>query len=285
MERSRTASICGCPALDLVGSSLEAIRLFASLLAATGGLAILVALIGMVRAREGDLALLRVMGAGRGQVFGTVMLEGVLTALCGAVLGWVAAHGLIMAARTQYPTLSELGFTTWQPLPAELAVLAGVIGIGALAALIPATSAQAPDYKAGRAVEDVWKSAATPKGGVSWKLLESTEETTHTDAQGYIVSKPKFPPQVKALAGKRITVAGWMMPLTAWRTQKHFVLLGYPPSCPLHFHAAPNQFNEVYADIPFPTGETRVFTVSGVLEMTGYDERGNFYRLQRAGPG
>ncbi len=124
--------------LDLVGASLEAIRLFAWLLAATGGLAILVALIGIVRGREGDLALLRVMGAGRAQVFGTVMLEGVLTALSGAVLGWVAAHGLIIAARAQYPTLAELGFTPWQPLPAELAVLAGVIGIGALAALIPA---------------------------------------------------------------------------------------------------------------------------------------------------
>ena len=124
--------------LDLVGASLEAIRLFAWLLAATGGLAILVALIGIVRAREGDLALLRVMGAGQAQVFGTVMLEGVLTAIGGAVLGWVAAHGLIMAARATYPTLAELGFTPWQPLPAELAVLAGVIGIGALAALIPA---------------------------------------------------------------------------------------------------------------------------------------------------
>lgn len=124
--------------LDLVGASLEAIRLFAWLLAAIGGLAILVALIGMVRAREGDLALLRVMGAGRAQVFGTVMLEGALTALGGAVLGWVAAHGLIMAARAQYPTLAELGFTPWQPLPAEFAVLACVIGIGALAALIPA---------------------------------------------------------------------------------------------------------------------------------------------------
>lgn len=144
---------------------------------------------------------------------------------------------------------------------------------------------QAPDYKTGRAVKDVWKPAATPKGGVSWKLLESTGETTRTDAQGFIVSKPKFTPQVKALAGKRITVAGWMMPLTAGRTQKHFVLLGYPPGCPFHFHAAPNQFIEVYAAAPFPTSESRVFTVSGVLELTGYDESGIFYRLRQARQG
>lgn len=124
-----------------------------------------------------------------------------------------------------------------------------------------------------------------PQRGVLWTLLESTGETTRKDTQGYIVSKPKFPPQVKALAGKRIIVAGWMMPRTAGRTQKHFVLLGYPPGCPFHFHAAPNQFIEVYADTPFPTSETRVFTVSGVLELTGHDESGIFYRLRAARPG
>lgn len=148
-----------------------------------------------------------------------------------------------------------------------------------------AAASAAPDYKSGRVVEDVWKPAATPKGGTSWKVLESTGETTRTDRQGFIVSKPKFSPQVKALAGKRITVAGWMMPLTPGRTQKHFVLLGYPPGCPFHFHAAPNQFIEVYADTAFPTSETRVFTVSGVLELTGYDESGIFYRLRQARPG
>ncbi len=124
--------------LDLLGASLEGLTVFAWLLAATGGLAILVALVGMVRNREGDLALLRVMGAPRGLVFGTVMLEGVLTAATGALLGWVMAHGLIMAARSAYPALAELGLTPWQPLGAEFAVLAGITAIGALAALVPA---------------------------------------------------------------------------------------------------------------------------------------------------
>ncbi|AUX70515.1 ABC transporter permease [Porphyrobacter sp. HT-58-2] len=124
--------------LDLLGASLEGLRIFAWLLAATGGLAILVALVGMVRSREGDLALLRVMGANRAQVFGTVLLEGVLTALVGAVLGWIAAHGLIMAARASFPALAELGLAAWQPLPAEAALATAVVGIGALAALVPA---------------------------------------------------------------------------------------------------------------------------------------------------
>lgn len=124
--------------LDLLGASLEGLKVFAWLLAATGGLAIFVALVGMVRSREGDLALLRVMGASRAQVFGTVLLEGVLTALVGTALGWIAAHGLMMLARANFPALAELGLTAWTPLPAEVALAAAVVGIGALAALVPA---------------------------------------------------------------------------------------------------------------------------------------------------
>jgi putative ABC transport system permease protein len=125
--------------LDLMGASLEGLRVFAWLLAAIGGLAILVALVGIVRNREADLALLRVMGASRRQVFGTVVLEGVFTAFVGAVAGWFAAHLLIMAARTQFPTLAEIGLVPWQLIPAELALLLGVVGIGVIAALVPAS--------------------------------------------------------------------------------------------------------------------------------------------------
>lgn len=124
--------------LALLGASLAGIEVFAWLLAATGGLAIFVALLAALRAREGDLALLRVMGASRAQVFGTVLLEGVMTAAAGAALGWVAAHGLIALARARFATLSELGLTPFQPYSGEIALIAGVIAIGALAALIPA---------------------------------------------------------------------------------------------------------------------------------------------------
>lgn len=124
--------------IDLVGASIAGTRVFAWLLAATGGLAILVALVGMVRSREGDLALLRVMGASRATVFGTVMLEGVITALAGALAGWLGAHALIAAARATIPTLAALGFAPFQVLPQELGLVLGVAGIGALAALVPA---------------------------------------------------------------------------------------------------------------------------------------------------
>lgn len=124
--------------LELLGASLEGIRIFAWLLAVTGGLAIFVALLNMVRNREGDLALLRVMGASRVQVFATVIVEGIITAALGAVLGWISAHLLIMVARENFPTLADLGLAPWQPVSAELGLIVLVLAIGAVAALIPA---------------------------------------------------------------------------------------------------------------------------------------------------
>ncbi|MXP10345.1 ABC transporter permease [Pseudoblastomonas halimionae] len=124
--------------LDLVGASVDGIRLFAWLLAITGGLAIFVALLGMARNREGDLALLRVMGASRIQVFATVILEGLITAALGAAAGWLGAHGLLALAQANSATLNDLGLTPWHPLPSEGWLLLGVLAIGIVAALFPA---------------------------------------------------------------------------------------------------------------------------------------------------
>ncbi|MEM6267277.1 MAG: FtsX-like permease family protein, partial [Pseudomonadota bacterium] len=88
--------------------------------------------------REGDLALLRVMGASRVQVFATVIMEGIITAAVGAVLGWLSAHGLIMLARASFPTLADLGLEPWRITTTEGFLVLAVLGVGAIAALIPA---------------------------------------------------------------------------------------------------------------------------------------------------
>lgn len=134
-------------------------------------------------------------------------------------------------------------------------------------------------------IKDVWKPATTPKGGVSWQLLESTKETTRKAPDGYIRSKPVFPAQVQALNGKRVRVAGFMMPLENASKQKHFVLMAYPPGCPFHTHALPNQFIEVKADQAFAVEIEQAIVVEGVLELTGADESGIFYRMKAATPG
>lgn len=50
---------------------------------------------------------------------------------------------------------------------------------------LPQTAGQAAMQQGKKApVEDVWKPAATPKGGVSWAVLEATKEQTRTGKDG-----------------------------------------------------------------------------------------------------
>ena len=162
--------------------------------------------------------------------------------------------------------------------------LAALASFLLLAGPAPAPAAMQEMGKA--PVEDVWQPARTPPGGTSWKLLETTKLNDRTDLKTRIIyTKPMSPPTVKALAGKRIKVAGWMMPLENGLRQKHFVLLGYPPGCPFHMHALPNQFIEVYAAVPVRVDEMNPTIITGTLELTGQDESGIFYRLRNARPG
>ena len=124
--------------LGLFGSIIEGARLFGWLLALSAGLSLFVALWNATRAREADLALLRVMGAQPSTVFGTILIEGLLIAAIGALGGIAVAHGLIAVATASFPTLDELGLSALRFLPGEGAILAAALAIGLVAALIPA---------------------------------------------------------------------------------------------------------------------------------------------------
>jgi putative ABC transport system permease protein len=124
--------------LSLFGAGIEGAELFAWMLALTGGLAIFVALLNMARSREGDLALLRVMGARRVQVFATILMEGLVTAGLGGGLGLLLAHLLIAVAGRSFPTVADLGVVADLFLPGEAGIVLAVLVIGAVAAVIPA---------------------------------------------------------------------------------------------------------------------------------------------------
>lgn len=124
--------------LSLFGAGVDGARLFGWLLATIGGLSIFVALLNAARAREGDLALLRVMGARKGQVFVTILSEGLITAAAGVVIGLIGAHLLLALATRSFISLAEFGFDPWRVHPGEALIALAVLGIGTLAASMPA---------------------------------------------------------------------------------------------------------------------------------------------------
>lgn len=124
--------------LQLLGIGADGFRILAIGIMATGALAIFVALVSVARSRENDLALLRIMGASRMQVFATVVFEGILTAAAGAIIGWIGAHAFLAILRNLVPTFADLGLMGWSPMLAELLLGLLVVLLGTIAALVPA---------------------------------------------------------------------------------------------------------------------------------------------------
>lgn len=131
--------------LSLFGAALDGARLFAWLVAITGLMSVFVVLLSAASSREGDMALLRVMGASRTQAAGTVLLEGLMIAGAGAVLGLAGGHALLALGANLFPTLAAVGIGPTLFHNGELAILAAVLGLGALASLIPAIRVYAAD--------------------------------------------------------------------------------------------------------------------------------------------
>lgn len=121
----------------MLGVGMEVLRAFGVVLMAAAGLSVFIALTQALEERRYDLAIMRMLGAARARLFVLLVLEGVLLALAGGVLGLALGHaatealGVAMAAQHQGPLTGML----W--LSEEWWVLAAALGVGLAAALVP----------------------------------------------------------------------------------------------------------------------------------------------------
>jgi hypothetical protein len=127
------------------------------------------------------------------------------------------------------------------------------------------------------------ESMPAPKGfdhvdDPAWSLLAGTKFTLD-EAKG--LYDAAFTPQVKQLAGRDFTIAGYMMPLSAGLETNHFAILRRSPGCPF---CPPNQMGEaveVTAKKPIRYTQDLV-TVEGVLQLESTSSEGLFFRLSEA---
>lgn len=124
--------------MRLVGAGTEVLRGFGIVLLAAAGLSVWVALLHAVRARQGDLAMLRMLGAPASRVAALIALEALLLAGLAAVLGLAAGHGLVavlerLLVERQSLRLGHLGLSEAEWL---VPLLAGALAL--LAAAWPA---------------------------------------------------------------------------------------------------------------------------------------------------
>lgn len=152
-------------------------------------------------------------------------------------------------------------------------MLVAVLGAALLAPTAHAQTAKS-DLKPSEAI---WKPAPTPPGGVAWQVLETAKEDPAAAKAGAV--KPVYPATVRSLAGKKVKINGYMLPLGKGASQSHFVLLAYPPDCPFHLNPGPQQFIEVKVSSPVAMNYD-VRTIEGTLELAGNDGSGVFYKIR-----
>ena len=108
-------------------------------------LSIFIALFTSLRERRYELALMRTMGAGRGKLFLLIIMEGLMVAVIGYVLGLLLSHGImaLLAANVQDDFRYTVSATRF--LTEEGYLFAAALFIGFLAAVIPAAQAARTD--------------------------------------------------------------------------------------------------------------------------------------------
>ncbi|MBK8701828.1 MAG: FtsX-like permease family protein [Saprospiraceae bacterium] len=130
---------------SMIGTGTETIRYIALLIAFVSMISIFISLYRSMKERKYELALLRVMGSGRGNLFGLILVEGVFIALLGWLLGTVLSH-VGMAVLGHYMSADfRYNFSATTLLTDEWWLLVISLLLGGVAAIIPAWSAARTD--------------------------------------------------------------------------------------------------------------------------------------------
>jgi putative ABC transport system permease protein len=102
-------------------------------------ISILVSIYNSMNERRRDIAVMRALGARRDVVVAVVLLESLLIAFGGGLVGWLVGHGLGVACSplVEDKTGIQIGFLNTITVY-ELALVPGLIGLATLAGIIPA---------------------------------------------------------------------------------------------------------------------------------------------------
>lgn len=129
----------------LMGTGTKALRWLAIVIIIVSGLSIFISLYNSLKERRYELALMRVMGASRGRLLALIVLEGLLLAVLGYLLGMTLSHGAMYLLADQMKETYQYTFSWTNFLVEEAYLLGGALLIGLVAALIPALQVQGID--------------------------------------------------------------------------------------------------------------------------------------------
>lgn len=130
---------------DMMGTGTKALQLIAILIAIVSAISIFVSLLNSLKQRKYELSILRVLGGGSISLLVLILLEGLILAIAGYILGILASQTAIMALGDQLSDKYNYSFNSWQLYGHETGLLLATLLLGFLASLIPALLAYNTD--------------------------------------------------------------------------------------------------------------------------------------------
>ncbi len=131
--------------LTLVGFGVDTLRAFAIVLMASALLSMFIALTNTLDERRYDLAIMRTLGAGNAWLFALVLLQGVLLAGLGALIGIALGHLAAQALGMWFNITQQMAFTGLTWVKEEFWLIVVAIAVGIIAAILPAIRAYRTD--------------------------------------------------------------------------------------------------------------------------------------------
>ncbi len=122
----------------MLGVGVEVLRAFGLVLVIAAGLSVFIALTNALQERRYDLAVMRMLGASRAKLMGLLLIEALALSAAGALLGLALGHVLMELLGAALRAAQQVPVTGWTWAAGELWLIVLALGVGILAALLPA---------------------------------------------------------------------------------------------------------------------------------------------------
>jgi putative ABC transport system permease protein len=129
----------------MIAVGVDVLRAFGLILIVAAGLSVFIALLNALEERRYDLAVMRMLGAGRGRLMGLMLIEGAALAVAGGIAGIALGHALTEVLGIVLSRAGQTAVTGGAWDPREVWVLGLALLVGLAAALLPAWRAYRSD--------------------------------------------------------------------------------------------------------------------------------------------